>query len=120
MPRAQDLQEWMDKSTHGVVCFTLGSMVLIETLPAEQLKEIYSSFGKISPVRVLMKVTDASKLPAGLPSNVKVLPWMPQQKVLGEFHFLPTNDYMYTYICEKNFLTNSIILSQPIRTREYS
>lgn len=80
----------MDDSSHGVVYFSLGSMVLIETLPKEQIKDIYASFEKISPVRVLMKIADVSKLPPGLPKNVKVLPWIPQQPVLGRF-ILPYN-----------------------------
>lgn len=73
----------MDESSDGVVYFTLGSMVLIETLPRDQLKELYTSFEKISPVRVLVKIVDKSKLPPGLPKNVKTLPWIPQQPVLG-------------------------------------
>lgn len=73
----------MDESTQGVVYFSLGSMVLIETLPTEQLKELYASFEKISPIRVLVKIVDKSKLPPGLPKNVKTLPWIPQQPILG-------------------------------------
>lgn len=73
----------MDESKHGVVYFTFGSMVLIETLPKKVLDDIYASFKKISPVRVLMKIVDDSKLPAGLPDNVKTLPWIPQQSILG-------------------------------------
>lgn len=76
----------MDESTHGVVYFTLGSMILIETLPEKTLTEIYASFRKISPIRVLMKIANSSKLPPGLPDNVKVLPWTPQQRVLGTYH----------------------------------
>ncbi|XP_001603747.1 UDP-glucuronosyltransferase 2A2-like [Nasonia vitripennis] len=78
-----ELKEWMDASSHGVVYFTLGSMILIESLPQEQIKEIYFSFEKIAPVRALMKIVDTSKLPPGLPENVKVLPWIPQQPVLA-------------------------------------
>lgn len=59
-------------------------MVLIETLPATQLKEIYNSFEKIAPVRVLMKIVNSTSLPPGLPKNVKVLPWIPQQSILGK------------------------------------
>lgn len=79
----KELKKWMDESTHGVVYFTLGSMVLIETLPTKQLLGIYAAFNKIYPLKVLMKVVNDSKLPAGLPENVKTMPWIPQQPVLG-------------------------------------
>lgn len=75
----------MDDSIHGVVYFSFGSMVLIESFPQNQIKEMYASFSKIAPIRVLMKIVDNTKLPQGLPSNVKTLPWIPQQSVLGEF-----------------------------------
>ncbi|KAJ8676542.1 hypothetical protein QAD02_012329 [Eretmocerus hayati] len=78
-----ELNKWMDESTHGVVYFTFGSMVLIETLPIEVLKSFYSVFSELSPVRVLMKIVDSTKLPVGLPKNVKTLPWIPQQPVLA-------------------------------------
>ncbi|OXU17534.1 hypothetical protein TSAR_014640 [Trichomalopsis sarcophagae] len=78
-----ELNKWMNDSSHGVVCFTLGSMILIETLPKETLEEIYDSFKKISPIRILMKIADNSKLPPGLPDNVKVSSWIPQQAVLA-------------------------------------
>lgn len=79
----KELKRWMDESTHGVVYFTLGSMVLIETLPPQKLQDIYAAFKKISPVKVLMKIADNSKLPPGLPKNVKTMSWIPQQPLLG-------------------------------------
>lgn len=79
----KELKQWMDESSHGVVYFTLGSMILIESLPKEQLLGIYAAFKKISPVRVLMKIPNSSKLPPGLPKNVKTMSWIPQQPVLG-------------------------------------
>uniref|UniRef100_A0ABD2WSR0 UDP-glucuronosyltransferase n=1 Tax=Trichogramma kaykai TaxID=54128 RepID=A0ABD2WSR0_9HYME len=72
-----------NESTEGVVYFTLGSMVLIETLPTNTLKQIYKSFEKLAPMRVLVKIVNRSNLPPGLPKNVKVLPWIPQQPVLA-------------------------------------
>lgn len=77
----------MDESPNGVVYFTFGSMVLIETLSTNLLNDIYASFKKISPIRILMKVVNSSKLPVGLPGNVKILPWIPQQPILGRFEF---------------------------------
>ena len=74
----------MDESKHGVIYFTLGSMVLIETLPTETLLAIYASFEKISPIRVLMKIFNKDKLPVGLPKNVLTSPWIPQIPVLSK------------------------------------
>lgn len=76
------LQTWLDESEHGVVFFTLGSMVLIETFPRETLLEIYAAFAKIAPVRVLMKIANKDKLPPGLPSNVMISDWIPQLQVM--------------------------------------
>lgn len=76
------LKTWMDSAKHGIVYFTLGSLVNIETLPKKALLSLYASFAKISPVKVLMKSANATMLPPGLPSNVITLPWIPQVSVL--------------------------------------
>ena len=75
----------MDESKDGVILFTLGSMVIIESMPENTMLAIYASFKKIAPMRVLMKVINKEKLPHGLPSNVKTLPWIPQVPVLSEY-----------------------------------
>ncbi|XP_043468543.1 UDP-glucosyltransferase 2-like [Leptopilina heterotoma] len=77
-----DFQKLMDESKEGVVFFTLGSMVLIETLPKEILLAFYASFEKIAPIRVLMKIVNKEKLPPGLPSNVLISNWIPQIPIL--------------------------------------
>ncbi|XP_023246023.1 UDP-glucuronosyltransferase 2A1-like [Copidosoma floridanum] len=82
-PITPELQKWLNESEDGVVCFSFGSMVLIETLPLNSIKALFESFKKISPVRILMKIVDESKLPPGLPENVKTLPLIPQQAVLA-------------------------------------
>ncbi|CAB0034905.1 unnamed protein product [Trichogramma brassicae] len=79
----EDLKKWLDESQDGIIYFTFGSMVLIETLPTDTIKTLYASFSKIKPIRVLMKVANTSKLPSGLPSNVHTMPWIPQSAVLG-------------------------------------
>ena len=66
-------------------------MILIESLPKKQIKDVYASFRKIAPIKVLMKIANSSMLPPGLPENVKILPWIPQIPVLG----------MYIYLCIK-------------------
>ncbi|KAK2584309.1 hypothetical protein KPH14_006702 [Odynerus spinipes] len=77
-----ELQKWLDESKHGVVYFTFGSMVKIETFPKHILDIFYKSFEKISPVRVLIKIPNPEELPPGIPKNTHILPWLPQLKVL--------------------------------------
>lgn len=86
---SKDLKRWMDESTNGVVYFSLGAKVLLESFPEQKLKQIYSSFAKISPVRVLVKVVNITNLPDGLPKNFKCMPWIPQQPVLGKYFVSP-------------------------------
>ncbi|EFN81910.1 UDP-glucuronosyltransferase 2C1 [Harpegnathos saltator] len=77
-----ELQEWVDNADDGVVYFTLGSLVNIETMPNSSLLGLYESFRKIAPIKVLMKIANKDLLPPGLPSNVVTLPWIPQMAVL--------------------------------------
>lgn len=84
---SQDLEKWINDSKDGFVYFTFGSMVMIETFPREFLNILYASLGKITPVRVLMKIPNPEKLPPGLPENVYTSPWMSQIKILSESLF---------------------------------
>ena len=76
-----ELKSWLDSANHGVVYFTLGSLLNIETLPQSTILSLYASFAKISPVKVLMKCANTTRLPPGLPSNMITLPWIPQVAV---------------------------------------
>lgn len=79
----KELEKWLNESTSGVIYFTLGSMVNIETFEEKTMRAIYSVFEKIAPVRVLMKVANKDKLLPGLPANIKTSSWIPQVAVLG-------------------------------------
>jgi len=85
----------MNESRDGFIYFTFGSMLLIETFPLEFLNIIYSSLGKIAPVRVLMKVPNRDKLPPGLPKNIYTSAWMPQIKVLSTLLFLSIYNMLF-------------------------
>lgn len=91
----QALEKWMNESTNGFIYFSFGSMVLIETFPLEFLNILYSSFSKIAPVRVLMKVPNPDKLPPGLPKNIYMSSWMPQIKVLSTLLFLSIYNLLF-------------------------
>lgn len=77
-----ELEAWLNASNDGLVYFTLGSLINIETLPEKTIFDLYASFKKIAPIKVLMKCADKTKLPAGLPKNVLTSPWIPQIPVL--------------------------------------
>ncbi|XP_066581163.1 UDP-glucosyltransferase 2-like [Prorops nasuta] len=77
-----DLERWLNSSKEGFVYFSFGSMIKIESFPLDTLRVFYKSFGKIGPVRVLMKIANPQELPAGLPQNIRTSPWLPQIKVL--------------------------------------
>ena len=77
-----ELKAWLDSADQGLVCFTLGSILNIETLPEKMLLDLYASFAKISPIKVIMKCLNATRLPRGLPSNVITSTWISQAAVL--------------------------------------
>ncbi|XP_072749985.1 UDP-glucosyltransferase 2 [Anoplolepis gracilipes] len=81
-PPSPEVQKWLDESKDGVIYFTFGSMVRIETFPKELIEQFYTSFKKIAPVRVLMKVAKKEDLLPGLPENVMTQSWFPQISVL--------------------------------------
>lgn len=80
---AQDLVQWMDESTDGFVLFTFGSMVKIESFPEKILRNLYKSLEKITPIRVLVRITEPNKLPSGVPKNFRTFVWTTQYKVLS-------------------------------------
>nr|CAD7394427.1 unnamed protein product [Timema cristinae] len=75
----KDLQKFLDASEHGVVYFSLGSLIQVQTFSPEKLKALMDAFGAL-PERVLMKYT-GDTLP-GKPSNVMTGKWLPQQDIL--------------------------------------
>lgn len=81
----QDVQNWLDDSSHGCIYVSFGSMVRLETFPKPVVESFYASFRKIAPVRVLLKIVKAEDLIPGLPSNVLTKSWLSQEQVLSEF-----------------------------------
>lgn len=80
-----DVKKWLDESGDaGCIYFSLGSMVRIETFPLNLINELYRSFDKIAPTRVLLRVVESNLLPKALPSNVMIKPWFQQLQVLSK------------------------------------
>ena len=62
-------------------------MLLIESFPKKLLDTFYATFRNTNPVRFLIKIEDVTKLPPGLPGNVKTFSWIPQMQVLSKLKF---------------------------------
>ncbi|XP_033212469.1 UDP-glucuronosyltransferase 2B1-like [Belonocnema kinseyi] len=77
------LKRWMDESENGVIYISFGTLVPIESLSRTQLLEMYNSFSKIAPTRILIKAMEGKTFPPGLPKNVKTMTWIPQIPVLS-------------------------------------
>ncbi|XP_069672948.1 UDP-glucosyltransferase 2-like [Periplaneta americana] len=76
----EDLQRFINESEHGVIYFSFGSMVQCETMPQEKLKALLGAFKEL-PQRILWKCKEDAF--QELPSNVKLLKWIPQNDVLA-------------------------------------
>jgi glucuronosyltransferase len=76
----QELQEFADGATDGLIVFTLGSFVPVSSMPKETLDTFVRVFSKI-PQRVVWKWEGNE--PANISSNVMMVNWLPQQDLLG-------------------------------------
>nr|QVG59855.1 UDP-glucuronosyltransferase [Nilaparvata lugens] len=95
-PLPQDLKKFLDESKHGVIYFSFGTVVPSHQLPVEMRDAFVKSFAKIKQ-NVLWKI-DVTSIP-GLPPNVKLAKWLPQQDVLAHPNI-------------KAFITHGGLLSQ--------
>lgn len=77
----KDLQELMDNAEDGVILFSFGSIVDPEIIPPEKLQEVLHGLSKRKEI-VLWKF--GGDLP-GIPKNVFIKKWLPQQEVLGNY-----------------------------------
>lgn len=77
----QDLQEYLDTSSNGVVYFSLGTHVASSSLDNKTLEEIIHALSEL-PFNVLWK-WEKDSLP-NQPSNVLIRKFFPQQDLLGK------------------------------------
>jgi glucuronosyltransferase len=80
----QDLKEFLDGAKHGVIVFSLGSSVRAETFPPQKRDAFIQAFSEL-PQKVLWK-WEGDTLP-GQPANVKIVQWLPQMDVLGNYKY---------------------------------
>ncbi|KAH1028367.1 hypothetical protein HUJ05_001726 [Dendroctonus ponderosae] len=76
----QDIENWINNSEHGVIYFSLGSMIKGHTFPEEQRKAFIRAFAKL-PQRILWKWENETMLDK--PDNVMISKWMPQFDILS-------------------------------------
>ncbi|PSN55491.1 UDP-glucuronosyltransferase 1-3 [Blattella germanica] len=74
-----DLKEFLDGAKDGAICFSLGSLVKMDTLPVEKREAFLQAFAEL-PQRVLWKL-ETDVIP-NRPANVKVVRWLPQLDIL--------------------------------------
>jgi len=86
----QDILEFIDDAPHGVIYFTLGSVVLMSSLPEDILSVFRECFSQI-PQKVLWKYEGDMK---DKPKNVMTRKWFPQRDILCMFR----NNKVMSYI----------------------
>ncbi|XP_066510341.1 UDP-glucuronosyltransferase-like isoform X3 [Hoplias malabaricus] len=78
-PLTAEVEEFVEGSgEHGLVVFTLGS--LVSSMPKEKAAIFFQAFSQI-PQRVVWRYT--GELPDHVPDNVKLMKWLPQNDLLG-------------------------------------
>nr|ATN96014.1 UDP-glucuronosyl transferase 342A2 [Aphis gossypii] len=78
-PLPEDIEQYINDSPNGVIFFTLGSVIRLETAPAYLQTTFVEALREI-PQRVLWKY-DVPNI-EDLPTNVKIGKWFPQRDIL--------------------------------------
>lgn len=76
----------MDEAKHGVIYFSLGSIVQSDGMSEQMQKSILNMFSKYKQT-VIWKFE--SDMKDNVPANVHLVKWAPQQSILGEKNLLP-------------------------------
>lgn len=75
----QNLQTFIDTAKHGVILFSVGSVVQSHKMPAEILSVFREVFAKL-PQRVIWKSEADIEL---VSENILLCKWLPQRDILG-------------------------------------
>lgn len=71
----------MDESSDGVIYFSMGSLLKMETMPEDKRQAFVDAFAEL-PQRIVWK-WDNESLP-GQTDNIFIAKWLPQRDVLGK------------------------------------
>uniref|UniRef100_A0A2A4J6T0 UDP-glucuronosyltransferase n=1 Tax=Heliothis virescens TaxID=7102 RepID=A0A2A4J6T0_HELVI len=75
----ENLQKIMDDADHGVIYFSMGSMMKSRTMPMKLKRDFLDVFGQLEQT-VIWKLEEEL---TDLPKNVHIVQWAPQQSILG-------------------------------------
>ncbi|CAO1423125.1 unnamed protein product [Diamesa serratosioi] len=76
----KDIKDYLDSAEHGVVYFSMGSVVQSKSWPIEKREALTKAFGKLKQ-KVLWKYENET-LP-GNPGNIMIGSWLPQRDILA-------------------------------------
>ncbi|KAG4072142.1 hypothetical protein HA402_015641, partial [Bradysia odoriphaga] len=79
-PLPATIQEFIDNSEHGVILFSLGSLLQSSQLPEAKIQLFLKVFGQLKQ-RVIWKYEDES---LKVPPNVLIKKWLPQSDILAQ------------------------------------
>lgn len=82
----KELQEIMDNAKHGVIYFSFGTIIDPQTIPPEKLQDVLQELSKRKEI-ILWKFGGELQ---GLPKNVIIKKWLPQQDILGNCSLILT------------------------------
>lgn len=95
-----DLQKFLDEAKDGVIYFSLGTNVVPSLIEKETSDAIINSLAKLKQ-QVLWKF-DKDEF-EGLPKNVKIAKWFPQNDILGKRNLIEKNCSLDYYFFLKVF-----------------
>ncbi|KAJ8711862.1 hypothetical protein PYW08_008816 [Mythimna loreyi] len=78
-PLPENLQKIMDNSPHGVIYFSMGTMMKSRTMPMELKRDFLNMFSKLKQT-VIWKLEEELK---DVPKNVHMVQWAPQPGILA-------------------------------------
>lgn len=73
-----DILEFIENSPHGVIVFTLGSIVAVSSIPENTRNDIIKVLSEV-PQRVLLKYEEEM---IDIPENIMIKKWIPQRDIL--------------------------------------
>nr|CAD7203160.1 unnamed protein product [Timema douglasi] len=79
-PLPEDIRDYIDSATEGVILFSMGSIIQGSMLPETTRDAFMKVFSKLKQ-KVLWKL-EVDSLP-GQPANVKISKWLPQSDILA-------------------------------------
>lgn len=97
MKTVQDIQQFIDDSPNGVIYFSFGSIVKMDSFPAKMQNALREAFAEL-PQRILWKYD--GNMMENQPNNVMIKKWFPQRDILGIKKNNNTNKciFHFTYI----------------------